>query len=35
LYSNLISKLLSKMRNIEGWDPDHLNYGLKRKKWFL
>jgi hypothetical protein len=35
LYSNLISKLLSKMRNVSGWDADHLNYSLKRKKWFL
>lgn len=35
LYSNLISKLLSKMRNVSGWDADSLNYGLKRKKWFL
>ncbi|OFX29502.1 MAG: Piwi domain protein [Bacteroidetes bacterium GWA2_32_17] len=35
LYSNLISKLLSKMRNVTGWDADNLNYGLKRKKWFL
>jgi len=35
LYSNLISKLLSKMRNVAGWDADKLNYGLKRKKWFL
>lgn len=34
-YSNLISKLLGKMRNIPGWDADYLNYGLKRKKWFL
>ncbi len=34
-YSNLISKLLSKMRNVPGWDADTLNYGLKRKKWFL
>lgn len=34
-YSNLISKLLGKMRNVEGWDADKLNYGLKRKKWFL
>lgn len=34
-YSNLISKLLGKMRNIQGWDADKLNYGLKRKKWFL
>jgi Piwi domain len=35
LYSNLISKLLGKMRNVSGWDPDKLNYSLKRKKWFL
>ncbi len=35
LYSNLISKLLSKMRNVIGWDADNLNYSLKRKKWFL
>ncbi|WP_316838931.1 argonaute/piwi family protein [Pedobacter gandavensis] len=35
LYSNLISKLLSKMRTVNGWDADHLNYSLKRKKWFL
>ncbi len=35
LYSNLISKLLGKMRKVQGWDPDSLNYGLKRKKWFL
>jgi hypothetical protein len=30
-YSNLISKLLGKMRNIPNWDADNLNYGLKRK----
>jgi hypothetical protein len=35
LYSNLISKLLGKMRTVPGWDADNLNYGLKRKKWFL
>lgn len=34
-YSNLISNLLGKMRNLQGWDADKLNYGLKRKKWFL
>lgn len=34
-YSNLISRLLGKMRNVEGWDPDKLNHSLKRKKWFL
>lgn len=35
IYSNLISSLLGKMREIQGWDPDVLNYNLKRKKWFL
>lgn len=35
LYSDLISKLLGKMRNVSGWDADSLNYSLKRKKWFL
>lgn len=34
-YSNLISRLLGKMRCVPGWDADNLNYGLKRKKWFL
>lgn len=34
-YSNLISKLLGKLRSVQGWDADKLNYGLKRKKWFL
>lgn len=35
LYSNLISRLLGKMRSIPEWDADNLNYILKRKKWFL
>jgi hypothetical protein len=35
LYSELISKLLGKMRKVDGWDPDSLHYKLKRKKWFL
>lgn len=34
-YSNLISRLLGKMRSVPGWDADRLNYGLKQKKWFL
>lgn len=34
-YSSLISKLLSRLRKVQGWDPDSLNYKLKRKKWFL
>jgi hypothetical protein len=35
LYSTLIAKLLGKLKNVQGWDSDKLNYGLKRKKWFL
>jgi hypothetical protein len=35
LYSTLIAKLLGKLKNIQGWDSDRLNYGLKKKKWFL
>jgi hypothetical protein len=35
LYSGLISKLLGKLRRIEGWQPSVLNFTLKRKKWFL
>lgn len=35
LYSNLISSLLHHLRFIPGWDSDHLNFELKRKKWFL
>jgi hypothetical protein len=35
LYSNLFSNLLGKLRKIEGWHPDILNFKLKRKKWFL
>lgn len=34
-YSNLISKLLGKLRSVPSWDADILNYGLKSKKWFL
>lgn len=35
LYSELISRMLGKMRSVPGWDADNLNYSLKRKKWFL
>ena len=35
LYSTLIAKLLGKLKNVQGWDSDRLNYGLKKKKWFL
>ena len=34
-YSTLVSRLLSRLRKVKGWDPDSLNYKLKRKKWFL
>lgn len=35
LYSDLISNLLSRLRTVQGWDPECLNFKLKRKKWFL
>ena len=35
LYSELIAKQLGRLRKIEGWSPDILNYALKTKKWFL
>lgn len=35
LYSNLFANLLGKLRLVEGWHPDVLNFKLKRKKWFL
>lgn len=35
LYSNLMASLLGRLRLIQGWDPDRLNYNMKRKKWFL
>ncbi|MBR9859792.1 Piwi domain protein [bacterium] len=35
LYSDLISQLLGKLRKIEGWQANVLNFNLKRKKWFL
>lgn len=35
LYSNLFANLLGKLRLIEGWHPNVLNFKLKRKKWFL
>jgi len=34
-YSNLISRLLGRLRRIEGWKPDSVNRNLKYKKWFL
>ncbi len=35
LYSELIAKTLGKLRLVNGWDADVVNYKLKRKKWFL
>lgn len=35
LYSNLIANLLGRLRKINGWQPDILNFKLKQKKWFL
>ncbi|RZK26211.1 MAG: Piwi domain protein [Flavobacterium sp.] len=35
LYSELIAKQLGRLRKIEGWSPDILNFSLKTKKWFL
>jgi hypothetical protein len=35
LYSELIAKQLGRLRKVEGWSPDILNFGLKTKKWFL
>lgn len=35
LYSNLFSNLLGKLRKIDGWHSDILNFKLKKKKWFL
>ncbi|MCG8573209.1 MAG: Piwi domain protein [Spirochaetes bacterium] len=34
-YSNLIVRLLSKLRKISGWNPEIVNGSLKFKKWFL
>jgi len=35
LYSTLIARLLCRLRKIEGWDPDSINFKLKQRKWFL
>lgn len=35
LYSDLIANLLGKLRKVDGWQPDILNFKLKHKKWFL
>lgn len=35
VYSNLMASLLVRLRLVQGWDPDKLNYTMKRKKWFL
>ncbi len=35
LYSDLIANLLGRLRKINNWQPDVLNFKLKKKKWFL
>ncbi len=35
LYSELIAKQLGRLRKVEGWSADILNFNLKTKKWFL
>lgn len=35
LYSDLMADLLGKLRKIDFWQPDSVNFNLKRKKWFL
>jgi len=35
LYAELIANLLGRLRKINGWQPDVLNFKLKQKKWFL
>lgn len=35
VYSDLIANLLGRLRKINGWQPDVLNFKLKQKKWFL
>jgi len=35
LYSELIARQLGRLRKVEGWSPDILNFSLKAKKWFL
>ncbi|WP_293899006.1 Piwi domain-containing protein [Sporocytophaga sp.] len=34
-YSDIIAKLLSRLRKINGWQPEVINTDLKYKKWFL
>ena len=35
LYSDKIAKWLSRLRKIQGWNPQVVNTELKKKKWFL
>lgn len=35
LYSELMAKQLGRLRKLENWNPDVLNFTLKTKKWFL
>ncbi|MEQ9369747.1 MAG: Piwi domain-containing protein [Coleofasciculus chthonoplastes F3-SA18-01] len=34
-YSELIAKLLARLRNVRGWSPEMLNIKLRASKWFL
>jgi len=34
-YSNLIAKILGRLRMIPGWKSEVINFNLKYKKWFL
>lgn len=34
-YSELIAKLLARLKNVRGWSPEMLNIKLRASKWFL
>ena len=35
LYANLIAKLSSNLKRVNGWNPDVINARFRNKKWFL
>ena len=35
LYSELVAKLLGKLANVDGWDPDVLLGAAGKRRWFL
>ena len=35
LYANLIAKLSSNLKQVNGWNPDVINTQFRNKKWFL